>query len=295
MHSMVFSFIIVMAIASYLRTALIDPGYPPKNWHPSDNVYPMVEFDSVTGDYKYCRACKAYKPPRTEHCSDCNKCTVGHDHHCPWVANCVAHRNHKSFFLFLVYTEVACIYAIILLVWRLIALAATPIRQRATLDPTDSILIGCSMALILPTAIGVGALANFHAFLLSKNLTTHTFIAESPARHTARRERVTYRYLYDRGLWNNLYTKLGPSMAWWWYPDDASNWSSATDPEPYLPIEQVKEMAAAKKADIEKYRKLTEERERARMEKRAAAAAAAVEEEATDFSPNANASLLQSV
>mgnify|MGYP002655283933 CR=1 FL=1 len=32
---------------------------------------------------KYCKRCKAYKPPRAHHCSMCRRCVVKMDHHCP--------------------------------------------------------------------------------------------------------------------------------------------------------------------------------------------------------------------
>jgi hypothetical protein len=33
------------------------------------------------------------------------------DHHCPWVGNCVGHKNHKYFIQFLVYATTGNIYA----------------------------------------------------------------------------------------------------------------------------------------------------------------------------------------
>lgn len=42
----------------------------------------VLELKKSTSEPRYCKTCKAYKPPRSHHCSDCNICVLRMDHHC---------------------------------------------------------------------------------------------------------------------------------------------------------------------------------------------------------------------
>uniref|UniRef100_A0A0G4HDL0 Palmitoyltransferase n=1 Tax=Chromera velia CCMP2878 TaxID=1169474 RepID=A0A0G4HDL0_9ALVE len=91
---------------------------------------------------KRCRKCKCPKPPRTHHCSTCNRCIFKMDHHCPWVNNCVGLRNQKHFLLFLFYVFLMCFLSIGLLGWKLVfcsrAGAIYPKRGRSSFPPNSS-------------------------------------------------------------------------------------------------------------------------------------------------------------
>lgn len=52
------------------------------------------------------------KPPRTHHCSICNKCILKFDHHCVFLNQCVGHYNHRHFFLYMAYTVIGVIFII---------------------------------------------------------------------------------------------------------------------------------------------------------------------------------------
>lgn len=41
--------------------------------------------------YKYCKVCKAVKPPRAHHCSVTGRCIFEMDHYCPWMNNCIGY------------------------------------------------------------------------------------------------------------------------------------------------------------------------------------------------------------
>lgn len=52
-------------------------------------------------EYKYCTICHIEQPLRCKHCKQCDHCVATHDHHCPWIGNCVGERNKKYFVGFL--------------------------------------------------------------------------------------------------------------------------------------------------------------------------------------------------
>ena len=60
--------------------------------------------------WNYCKRCDLVTPPRAMHCFLCNRCVLGMDHHCPWLATCIGYNNHSYFFLFLFYVVVGCLY-----------------------------------------------------------------------------------------------------------------------------------------------------------------------------------------
>ena len=61
-----------------------------------------------------CNNCFVLRPINSHHCKVCHKCYIEHDHHCPWVNNCIGLFNKKSFILFLLYSFIQIIYSFIL-------------------------------------------------------------------------------------------------------------------------------------------------------------------------------------
>jgi len=97
-----------LALASHMRTMLTDPGAVPTEYQPTNLLHDE-------GALPMCSRCNGFKPPRAHHCSQCDRCIMKMDHHCPWVNNCVGANNQKHFVLFVGYTALLSVFAIVLL------------------------------------------------------------------------------------------------------------------------------------------------------------------------------------
>lgn len=52
--------------------------------------------------------------PRSRHCSDCDVCIKGYDHHCPWTSKCIGENNLWKFYAFAGYTPLFLVYCIVM-------------------------------------------------------------------------------------------------------------------------------------------------------------------------------------
>ncbi|PZC71465.1 hypothetical protein B5X24_HaOG213361 [Helicoverpa armigera] len=84
------NWLLINIVFHYYKGVVTEPGYPPPSTLISDAA-------------SICRRCISPRPPRTHHCSVCDRCILAMDHHCPWLNNCVGYYNARFFFLYMVY------------------------------------------------------------------------------------------------------------------------------------------------------------------------------------------------
>lgn len=102
--NLIFGALFTFTTFFYIAAMRYDPGFVPKL---NGIAEQRAVIDDLLKDWKYdeanfCTTCMIRTPLRSKHCRRCQRCVAKHDHHCPWVYNCVGVNNHRHFVLYLV-------------------------------------------------------------------------------------------------------------------------------------------------------------------------------------------------
>ena len=174
----------------------------------------MVRYESVErrrfGGVRICQWCYKAKPDRCHHCSQCNRCILKMDHHCPWVANCIGFYNHKFFMNMLLHCSITA---------NLIAFTSYPVIKRTVTHPTSfdykvSFFIMTAYIWACVVAAGITLFFLFHIYLISCGYTTIEYCEKR------REEDNTFhaRMPYNRGFVLNMCAVLGYNPFLWFVP-----------------------------------------------------------------------------
>ncbi|PYH56187.1 zf-DHHC-domain-containing protein [Aspergillus niger CBS 101883] len=96
----------------YFTAMIEDPGFVPKLGSRNQQRTVIAElFEQWKFDEEnFCVACMVRKPLRSKHCKRCGRCVAKHDHHCPWIDNCVGANNLRHFVLYITCLEAGIIF-----------------------------------------------------------------------------------------------------------------------------------------------------------------------------------------
>lgn len=234
LHSDWYSFVLQASISHMLTLMLLvcfgraiwtDPGSvpdtpewrdaPSRRWASAgsqdvvqENRAPLVREVKQTGGWRFCKWCDSYKPDRCHHCRVCKSCILRMDHHCPWIANCVGFRNHKWFFLLVVYALLSCVFIFLTMAQSLMQSICCEYRSSR-----DRFLMVFGLTLAFIMTILLKAFCCLHVWLMLKATTTIEF-CEKRQRHSTSKVPPNY----DQGPFENIRAVLGPNPFLWLLP-----------------------------------------------------------------------------
>jgi len=173
--------LVVLILASEIDPGVIPRG--PNMTDPPPDPLPkqVVTINGRPVQMRWCTTCNILRPPRASHCSDCDRCVLNFDHHCPWVGNCVGKRNYRFFILFLLSTTFLIAYFFCFSVLRIAWLiqAGSSFLDAILESPIAMILILFTFFLFW----SVGGLTAYHHYLVCYGITTHEEMKESFGDH----------------------------------------------------------------------------------------------------------------
>lgn len=150
----------VVYLTSYLQAIATDAGRPPL----------PRELPPHLAGVPTCARCGLSRPPRTHHCSVCNRCTLKMDHHCPWIAGCVGFYNYGYFLRFVLWGTAGSLLSFLL---NVVAIACgvyfAPFTSGKPVVRLSLYVVGCVIPLVSALCAGIIVGTNYRP--LRDNLT----------------------------------------------------------------------------------------------------------------------------
>jgi len=229
LHGAVSQVLSALLVVCFVRAVLADPGRVPAGDAACVAAVLPREL-KASGERRFCKGCRAQKPDRAHHCRVCERCVLKMDHHCPWIMNCIGLRNHKFFFLSVVYAVLDC-YFISCTVLESVQHAAS---EETT--PLNRFLLVLCMTLAVIMAALLTPFLSFHAWLMFRGMTTIEFCEKTSGGSSGMLFRPAASY--SLGCVGNLKAVLGPHILLWFLPfcppaGDGVRWDPrrSSDPE----------------------------------------------------------------
>jgi len=229
-HAAVSQFLTAMMLICFFRAMFTDPGSVPDSpeWRidhameaalrlrrgrvekvSSGHASPVRECKR-SGEPRLCKWCDRLKPDRSHHCRVCKSCVLRMDHHCPLIANCVGQKNHKWFFLFVLYSLAACWFVQITMFESVAkAIGFGPVHVETGHRKRYALLFAATLAGLVSFLLTM--FAGLHCYLIATGTTT----IEHCEKHTGPPNTVIS---YSHGLWEDLAAVLGPYFLLWLVP-----------------------------------------------------------------------------
>lgn len=161
---------------------------------------------------KFCWSCFILKPTPSSHCSICNACVFGFDHHCQFLNLCIGIRNYKSFVCLLSLILVWVCVIFIIFTYSIAYSISHSYNQNHTNNSSYIPYIIISSISLIPLIFllyYIGKLTIFHFYIILNNISTKGFIKKEKSYKNpmSMRRNVKFFYPNDR-VENKTYSEL---------------------------------------------------------------------------------------
>lgn len=160
-----------------------------------------------------CQRCLRTKPDRCHHCSQCNKCILKMDHHCPWVANCIGFYNYKYFINMLFYASFSCNLIVSSSSKLVHGILSKDTASESKVDYRVAYFIVTAYVLACVFGFIITGFFTFHLWMISNQYTTIEF-CEKRGSDTLFKDKSPY----NLGVYRNFTDILGTSPLLWCLP-----------------------------------------------------------------------------
>ena len=147
-------------------------------------VEEKVEEEINAGLCRTCTLCTSHVSISSRHCMRCGRCTIGFDHHCKLLNNCIGVKNYSYFIILIFSAEIYHMYLVSHYVYILEILFQDHYNNLHNVsNQTKSIFYATitlgiiSFALCASIICYIGYIVGFHVYIKIKGITTFEFIA----------------------------------------------------------------------------------------------------------------------
>ena len=157
--------VILITLLSMFEVTNVDASDPLVGVEGKDEFKKTLE-DEEKQYYALCAYCGLVKN-NSRHCSKCNKCVDGFDHHCRWLNNCIGRINYKCFLATLVFVIVKCLLSIVSSSYNI---SGTTVKYILGVLIADLVLNLILLFLLFHLLI-------LHIYFIVQDITTYKYIA----------------------------------------------------------------------------------------------------------------------
>ena len=189
LYIIIFSILLVLYLCIGYQVSKSDPTDPSILLFQSckDHKYNLYSqlLELEESNDRFCTICQCPVNTLSKHCVRCGRCTIGFDHHCKWVNNCIGEKNYLKFALLISMVETFylfilsnCTYLLSVSFYNGHSGVSEFVKLGSAFYYTDLVLVIIAIVLCATITVSNGYLIIFHIFIKIRGITTYQFFLQ---------------------------------------------------------------------------------------------------------------------